>query len=36
MSWSHMDATLRQMAAYIAVARDASFTAAARQMHLSQ
>lgn len=31
-----MDATLRQMAAYIAVARAASFTAAARQMHLSQ
>ncbi|TPQ23161.1 LysR family transcriptional regulator [Streptomyces sporangiiformans] len=31
-----MDATLRQLAAYAAVARAASFTAAAAQMHVSQ
>ena len=31
-----MDASLRQLAAYVAVARAASFTAAARQMHVSQ
>lgn len=31
-----MDATLRQLAAYVAVAKAASFTAAAAQLHVSQ
>lgn len=31
-----MDATLRQLAAYVAVAKSAGFTAAAAQLHLSQ
>lgn len=36
LCWPVMEATLRQLAAYAAVARAASFTAAANELHVSQ